>query len=344
LPELPTAKRTRTRAAKRNQPSPLDMRVQPDPTRVQPDAGHVQHGPDRVQPYPGDEAPSTSIRSVGAALIPHRRLVVSFVGGLLAACILYCLIAPNEYEASARIALRSSPATTLNLDGTTGANSGAFASEQTQLETLANVFRSDRLGWAVITDQSLYRAPGFAGSFERRFPGFRMGTPGPEAQAYLLDRFHKRLNVRTLPRTLILQIRFRSNDPALSAAVVNGLIRLYNQQETAARSKATEEASVLLTDELNALKSRVTDEDKRLLEFQQNHGLLDTPEILANGQPGDPSEREHMSVAGRAWVLEHFTDQRLFGLTTSFYQGLLKPGAVGVAREEPAMELAVRLR
>jgi uncharacterized protein involved in exopolysaccharide biosynthesis len=255
----------------------------------------VQHDPDRVQPYPGDEAPSTSFRTLGAALLRHRRFVVSFVGGLLAACILYCLIAPSEYEASARIALRSSPATALNLDATTGANSGAFASEQTQLETLANVYRSDRLAWAVIADLSLYRAPGFAGRFERKFPGFRMDTPGPEAHAYLLDRFQKRLSVRTLPRTLILQIRFRSNDPALSAAVVNGLIRLYNQQETAARSKATEEASVLLTDQLNTLKSRVTAEDKRLVEFQQNHGLLDTPEILANGQPG---EAQHNPALG----------------------------------------------
>ena len=295
MPELPTAKRTRTRAAKRNQPNPPDVRVQPGPTRVQPDVGHVQHGPDRVQPYPADEVQSTSIRSVGEALLRHRRFVVSFVGGLLAACILYCLIAPNEYEAGAKIALRSSPATALNLDGATSANSGAFASEQTQLETLANVFRSDRLAWVVITDQSLYRAPGFAGRFERKFPGFRMDTPGPEAQAYLLDRFQKRLNVSTLPRTLILQIRFRSNDPALSAAVVNGLIRLYNQQETAARSKATEEASVLLTDQLNILKSRVTVEDRQLLEFQQNHGLLDTPETLANGQPG---EAQHNPALG----------------------------------------------
>jgi len=58
----------------------------------------------------------------------------------------------------------------------------------------------------------------------------------------------------------------------------------------------------------------------------------------------DPDERARMGSAGRAWVLEHFTDQRLFGLTTSFYKSLLRPGTVGVHREEPAMDLAVRLR
>lgn len=58
----------------------------------------------------------------------------------------------------------------------------------------------------------------------------------------------------------------------------------------------------------------------------------------------NPNVREQMSAAGRAWVLEHFTDQRLFGLTTSFYKSLLRPGIVCVPREEPAMDLAVRLR
>jgi glycosyltransferase involved in cell wall biosynthesis len=77
--------------------------------------------------------------------------------------------------------------------------------------------------------------------------------------------------------------------------------------------------------------------------------------MLVPGDPGsiceaivkllrDPDERARMGSAGRAWVLEHFTDQRLFGLTTSFYKSLLRPGTVGVHREEPAMDLAVRLR
>jgi glycosyltransferase involved in cell wall biosynthesis len=58
----------------------------------------------------------------------------------------------------------------------------------------------------------------------------------------------------------------------------------------------------------------------------------------------DPNAREHMSAAGRSWVLRHFVDQRLFGLTISFYKSLLRPGTTGVHREQPAMDLAVRLR
>ena len=231
------------------------------------------------------EVSLTSFHALFESLFRHWRFALSLFCGVSIACVLYCLIAPNDYEACATIALRSSPATAFNLGGAPGTNSTAFASDQTQLETLADVFRSDQLAWAVITDQTLYQAPGFAGKFGMKFPGFRAEEPAPDAQAYLLERFQKRSNVRTVPRTLILQIRFRSRNPALSTSVVNGMIRVYNQQEAAARRRNTEEAAASLSDQLNSLKSRAADEDRRLTEFQQRHGLLDTPETLANGQP-----------------------------------------------------------
>lgn len=229
----------------------------------------------------------TSLHSLALVLFRHRRFVFIVIGGLALACVVYCLLAPNIYEASARVALRAAPASTLDLNSTANANSAAFASSQTQLETLADVFRSDQLAWAVIVQLQLYRSPGFVGRFGKQFLDMHPETPSPEAQSYLLERFQEGLLVRTLPRTLILQIRFRSHDAALSTAVVNDLIRMYIQRNSDARVQATTEASTLLRDQLSVLKSRVDKDDARLIAFQQKHGLLDTPEILANGQPGD---------------------------------------------------------
>lgn len=115
---------------------------------------------------------STSLREVGHTMLLHRRMMLSVVGGLLVACLLYCLIAPKQYEARARVALRIAPATALSLDGTDGTPSGSLAPGQTQLETLANVFRSDQLAWRVMLEKKLYQAPGFMGSFAQRFPNF----------------------------------------------------------------------------------------------------------------------------------------------------------------------------
>jgi polysaccharide export outer membrane protein len=209
------------------------------------------------------------------------------IGGLLSACLLYCLIAPNVFEASGRIALRGTPATALNLDGNDTIAPGAFASGQIQLETLAGIFRSEQLAWRVIIGQKLYLEPSFAGNFAHRFPRFDPKAPVSDARALLLDGFQKQLTVQTLPRTLILQIRFRSNDPAVSAKVVNALIQAYEEQAIEIRVQGTAEATSRLNSQLIDLKQHVENDDRLVAEFQKKHGILNVPEILANGQPSD---------------------------------------------------------
>ena len=236
---------------------------------------------------------STSLRELWQILVRRRSLFASVVGGLLLLCLLYCLIAPNQYEASARVALRTSPASSLSLGGVESLISASILSAPTQLETLADVFRSDQLAWRVITELKLYQAPGFMGRFASRFPGFRPEAPAADAQAYLLERFQKRLHVQTLPRTLLIEIRFRCKDAALSAAVVNALIRGYGQQDSESRVQATAQASGWLESQLKDLKDQVERDQQGLTAFQREHSILSTPETLSNGRPG---ETQHSST------------------------------------------------
>jgi polysaccharide export outer membrane protein len=212
------------------------------------------------------------------------------IGAMLLACLLYCLAAPRQYEASARVALRQTPASALSLETAESMAATSMLTSPMQQETLATVFRSDQLAWKVITGLKLYQTPGFAGNFASRFPGFKPEAPAADAQALLLDRFQRQLHVETLPRTLLIQIRFRSTDAALSAQVVNALIRAYGEQNSDARVQATLQASEWLGGQLKELKGRVDQDQLRLAAFQREHGLLTTTGPLANGQPG---ETEH---------------------------------------------------
>jgi len=234
-----------------------------------------------------------SLRELWEVLVRRRRLVGWVVGGMLLACLLYCLIAPNQYEASARVALRTTPATALSLAETEPFGTASILSAPVQQETLANVFRSDQLAWKVITGLRLYQAPGFMGRFASKFPDFRPDAPAADAQDWLLKRFDRRLSVQTLPRTLVIQIRFRCRDAALSANVVNGLIRAYEEQESDARVQATKQAAAWLESQLKESKARVDEDQQRLAAFQREHGLLTMPETLSNGNPG---ETEHTSA------------------------------------------------
>jgi polysaccharide biosynthesis/export protein len=235
----------------------------------------------------------TSLRDLGQTLWRRRRLVALIEGSLLLLCLLYWLVAPNQFEAAARVELRTAPASSLSLDSTEPVASSSILSAPIALETLAGILRSDELAWRVITGLRLHAAPGFRGSFASRFPAFHPDSPAPDAQAWLLDRFSRRLMVESLPRSLLVEVRFRSHDPVLSAAVVNALIRAYTDRETESQIRATADASHWLNQQLSDLKDRVDSDQQRLAAFESKHGIVSTPEVMANGQPG---ETEHSSA------------------------------------------------
>jgi polysaccharide export outer membrane protein len=256
--------------------------------------------------------------------VRRRRLLLGIEGGLLLLCLLYCLIAPNEYDARASVELRASPASALSLVASQPLASAPAPATPLAIETLAGILRSDQLAWRSITALKLYRAPSVSRSFARRFPGFRpsaqnlhaadlnalnpdalnldaanpnaptLDAADQDAQAWLLQWFARRLHVQTLPRTLLVQIRFRSRDPALSAAVVNELIRAYQEQDSELQVQATALASGWLDGQLKSLKTRVDGDALRLAEFEKKHGIVGTSQTLANGQTG---EMEHSPAA-----------------------------------------------
>jgi polysaccharide biosynthesis/export protein len=235
----------------------------------------------------------TSFGHLWRVIWRRRWFVATIEAALLVGCILYCLMAPNQFEAAGRVELRAAPVSSLNLDGADVQIPTSILSAPIALETLASVLRSDRLAWRVIASLKLYDAPGFRDNFAGRFPDFKPDKPTPDAQAWLLDRFSRRLHAQSMPRTMLVEIRFRSRDAALSAAVVNALIDAYDEQQIESQIQATAQASGWLSTQLAGLKTRVDSDQQRLADFEDQHGIVSTPEVMANGQPG---ETEHSSV------------------------------------------------
>ncbi len=99
--------------------------------------------------------------------------------------------------------------------------------------------------------------------------------------------------MQSIPRTLLVEIRFRSRDAALSAAVANALMRAYSEQETESEIQATAQASGWLGSQLTDLKAQVDRDQQRLSLFEAQHGIVSAPEVLANGESG---ETEHSSA------------------------------------------------
>lgn len=225
----------------------------------------------------------------GVQMVRARwRFVLGVVGGLLFLCVLYCLIAPNQYEAKARVALRVAPVTNLNLGSAETSQSGSALLGMAELETLAGVLRSNQLAWRVILERKLYADPAFNGTFEGRFPHFDPVKPDPDAQEYLLERFERRLHVGTVPRTLLVEIRFRTRSAVLSANVVNSLIHALEAQEAETRTAETGQTTEWLEAQLAELKAKADGEDRKLAEFEKRHGILIATQASSAAQTEQP--------------------------------------------------------
>ena len=233
------------------------------------------------------------------------RFILGTIASLLLLCAIYCIVAPNQFEASAKVALRMQPASSLHVDiGETFAPA-SILSTPLQLETLANVLRSEQLSWRVITSQRLYTSAAFSRKFSEQFPTFDPAKPTPAAQGYLLDAFAKRLHVHTVPRTLLIEIRFRSKDPTQAATVVNSLVHEYQAQEVENRMSATANDSAWLGEQLKTMTATVDRQEKALAEFERKHGFMTTQQTVPGGQPTETlrdSVVDAVDEAERQWV------------------------------------------
>lgn len=276
-----------------------------------------------------------ALREIRAVFVRRRGFLLGTVGALLALCTIYCALTPRVYEAEARVSLRATPVSALAASPDIPQH--ALGTSDTQVETLANLLRSDQVAWRVVTGQKLYANPAFARDFARRFPGFSADAPDPGAQAWLLERFQHALLVRTLPRTTIVQIRFRAADPVLAAAVANALVHAYAAQQTAARVAATADSTQDVTRQLADLKSRIDAESRRLAEFQKQNGLIDTPQTIAAGQTSEVQHNpELVEIDELSRELVEARADRILRQTQ--YLAALRSGPESVLASDPRLQ------
>jgi polysaccharide export outer membrane protein len=240
----------------------------PEDLARQPDGTELSHPP------AGSAASSASLLQL---LVKRAPLAGSIVGALLTLCLLYCLIAPNQYDAVARVELRTAPLSALHMEGAEPLLSTSILSAPMAQETAASILRSDLLAWDTIKLLRLYDSPAFAWNFAGRFPGFQPGDPSREARAWLVERFHQQLQVQSVPHTLLIEVRFRSKDPALSADAVKMLLDCYELEEGVRRVDATRQSSRWLGEQLGQLQRATLDADNRLNQFREQHSYLSMP-------------------------------------------------------------------
>ena len=232
-----------------------------------------------IRPYPYlDPTPG------GELLLPELWRTLRTCSSVIAGCALaflvlaalYVLIKSPRYEASATIEVSPAGTNSMGLDELTSRI--LSPSDPTiQLQSAVTVLESSTVALAVMQQTKLAERKDFAGKWTQP-SGRDVASLSPEARDNLLMRFQKGLKVEVVPKTDIINVRFRSKDPKLSAEVVNAIVSSYSERNFRSSYDSATQVSSWLSAQMEDLRLKANQAQEKLAALQKQRGLIGVDE------------------------------------------------------------------
>lgn len=243
-----------------------------------------------VTPFPRSQPVRYEVDFAEAWRILKKRKYVTFIilALTLGSAIGLSLIMPERYEAVARIDVDLTTMLPTLEDNASQTLQGTSEDPSTRLTSQVEILRTDAVAWDTMRQLRLDQKASFTAGFLSRFTGrsdvspptVRIDNVGPLRRRQLLDRFERRLTIKLVPKTEIIEIRFRDRDPILAAQVVNTLADNYINISLRHRYTTTVQASSWLATQLGDLKANVEQAEAAFAHYQKEKGI-----ILTHGDP-----------------------------------------------------------
>ena len=184
------------------------------------------------------------------------------------------------YEALGRVVINREGADTAGLKNSDASGSDSYDDYMVAMDTQTHVLQSDAIAKLVIRRLNLDSDPAFAGKGAAPASSTPEASPAqsryiePHREAGLVAKFHGSLQINSIPRTRLLEIRFSSTDPNLAAKAVNTLIDTYIEQNYKTHLDATVRTADWLAQQLSELQMKVEESQEKLVRYQKEHGIL----------------------------------------------------------------------
>lgn len=224
------------------------------------------------------------------------RVIVITLAGACLAFVLAKVVSP-EYRSETRILIEQrAPAFAAT---TTGNDSGsAPLLDELNIASQVQILQSADLIKQVITNLKLPEHPEFAAANKSSalsdiFVMLHLKRSAldkaPEEQ--MLDAFTSRLQVYQINSSRVIGISFTSRDPDLAASVPNAMAQVYLSMQSGAKLDSNSEATRWLEPEINSLREKVSEAEKKVADYRSANGLLQTSQNsnFATQQLGDIS-------------------------------------------------------
>ncbi len=245
----------------------------------------------------------------------HRRvMILAAAAVLVAATVLYGLLTPALFTASAQILVDPRDRIVVSNDVNPNALSpdGGVAQVESQSSVLRSTgvlvraIRSVRLAEdAEFSDRSIVSR--LLDMVRTRPESTTDGLTPPEGRA--LDRLRKAVAVKRADKTLVLEIIVTTKGAAKSALIANAVAEAYLADQAEARSRNAREASSAITSRLAELRKRVDDAENAVERYRVENNLVTTSgRPITDQQLGDIST-QYAGVQARIATLRAQVEQ-----------------------------------
>ncbi len=196
-------------------------------------------------------------------------LILTFLGFVSLGVVGY-LIWPTRYESKAELSYSFDSSDMVQLNDETLGSLGSNDAE-TKLATQVEILKNRDLVLAVVSRLDLARNPDFYKEANSSIDSSHLNTSQQEAVVGIFDH---RLSVRIVPKTYLVTVAYRNRSPQLAQKILSELLSEYIQRSFEARYLDTQQSADWLQKQIDGLRTDVEDKERRLVQLQQQNGLL----------------------------------------------------------------------
>jgi succinoglycan biosynthesis transport protein ExoP len=241
--------------------------------------------------------PELTLREVGAMLARRRRIILLYSSVFFFLGVLALLLSTRRYKSVGEIELQKDSTNTLGVQ-TASADAPTDALEMNMIiQTQAKILQSDSLALRVIEDLHLEQTD----DYRQKWSPFdwltaMMATTGtldpkgatlensPHRRMRVLTIFHRKLSVKPVAGTRLIDVEYLSPDPELAAAIVNHLLQGLIEKGFRSRYDATMQASSWLSAQLGDLRTQTQALQAKVVKLQQESGVFALGEVDLQGR------------------------------------------------------------
>jgi uncharacterized protein involved in exopolysaccharide biosynthesis len=226
-------------------------------------------------------------------------LIAGVVSMMVMLAAIYVVLAPSEYLSRAELLIEPDKQRALWQDNGVVENT----IDNAQVESQVEVLRSEGIANDVISKLGLVDDPEFRTS----------GTTYERLRA-TITRFEDELSARRVGQSYVIEVTFRSRDPAKAARIANAVTAGYLRDQQQAKQDVAKAASDWVEAQIEALGVKLNAAAAAAQDFRVSHGLSQ-----ANGSNSQPQLNDRLTLLdskAEAYrkvyegLLEHFTENQ----------------------------------